>query len=169
MREREYSNTVIEAGISRARAVTREDALKKVERKTDELGRQHRLIVEWDHRSSPALAGILKNNYQQMVSRDQRLKNMFPKVPKPAFRRGKTIKEMLCRAKLPPVKNVSTRAETEGARHGVTRCNKGLGRRGCVECSILTSRPNEVIKSVTIHNTGQIIPVEGKINCKTKG
>ena len=26
-----------------------------------------------------------------------------------------------------------------------------------------------MIKSVRIHNTGQIIPVEGKINCKSKG
>ena len=169
LREREYSQAVIDAGISRARAVPREDALKKVTRKQDELGRQHRLIVEWDHRSSPALAGILRNNYEQMVNRDQRLGRTFPKVPKPAFKRGKTIKEMLCRAKLPTEKKVSTRAESEGARNGVSRCNKGLGRRGCVECSIITSRPNEVVKSVTIHNTNQIIPVEGKINCKTRG
>ena len=36
-------------------------------------------------------------------------------------------------------------------------------------CPFITSRPNEVVKFVTIHNTGQKIPVEGKINCKSKG
>ena len=36
-------------------------------------------------------------------------------------------------------------------------------------CPFIPSRPNEVIKSVTIHNTGQKIPVEGRLNCKTKG
>ena len=33
----------------------------------------------------------------------------------------------------------------------------------------MTSRPNEVVKYVTIHNTGQKIPVEGRLNCKTQG
>ena len=33
----------------------------------------------------------------------------------------------------------------------------------------LISRPNEIVKSVTLYNTGQVIPVKGKINCKTKG
>ena len=95
LREREYREEVIQAGISRAKAVDREDALKKVEKKQEDQGRQHRLIVEWDHRSSPALGNILNNNYQQMVGRDQRLGRTFPKVPKPAFKRGKTIKELL--------------------------------------------------------------------------
>ena len=36
-------------------------------------------------------------------------------------------------------------------------------------CPFITSRPNEVVKFVTIHNTRQKIPVEGKINCKSKG
>ena len=67
------------------------------------------------------------------------------------------------------MKNINTRATDEEARNGVSRCNKGLGRRGCTECSTITSKPAEVIKYVTVHNTKQRIKVEGKINCKTKG
>ena len=36
-------------------------------------------------------------------------------------------------------------------------------------CPFITSRPNQVIKTVKIASTGQEIPVEGKINCKSPG
>ena len=36
-------------------------------------------------------------------------------------------------------------------------------------CPFITSRPNQVIKSVKIQNTGQEIAIEGKINCKSSG
>ena len=164
LREREYSEEVISAGITRAKAVPR-----KVSKQVEEGNRQHRLIVEWERRSSPALAGVLDTNFKEMVSRDQRLGRVFKKVPRPAFKRGKNMKELLCRARLPPVRIVVSRGTTEEARHGLTRCDKGLARRGCVGCPFMTSRPNEVVKFVTIHNTGQKIPVEGRINCKTQG
>ena len=124
--------------------------------------------TEWfDRRSSHALGRILADNYNQMVSRDRRLSKIFPKPPKPGFTRGKNIKELLCRARLPPVRNVNTRAGGELARHGVTRCNKGLARQGCAACPYITSKPNQVIRSVKFHSTGQVIQVEGRINCKT--
>ena len=64
LRMREYSDAVIEAGIARAKAVERADALKRVEKQHgEEGGRQHRLITEYDRRSSPALGGILDSNY----------------------------------------------------------------------------------------------------------
>ena len=166
--ERNYSAAIISAGIDRARAVPREEALKKVARKEDEEGaRQHHLIVEYDRRSSPALAAVLENNYQQMVNKDQRLGRIFPKPPKPTYRRGKNIKELLCRAKVPPRRRgLPTRP---GGQDGLTRCNKGLNRNGCSACPYITSRPDQVVKSVNIHNTGQTVPIEGRINCKLKG
>ena len=91
LREREYIEAVIKAGIARAKEVFRTEALKKVD-KQQEQGieeRQHRLIVEWDRRSSLALAEILERNYQEMVTRDQRLGKIFPKIQRPAFKRGR--------------------------------------------------------------------------------
>jgi hypothetical protein len=157
---------VVQAGIARARAVTRAEALKKVER-PQEPGRQHRLVVTYDRRSSPALGPTLKDNYDQMLRQDQRLGRTFPKVPRPVYKRGKNLKDILCRAKLPPRRPVRTRAAEESNRHGLTRCNKGTTRAGCIGCAYITSRPAEVIKSVTITSTNTVIPVEGRINCKT--
>ena len=72
LQAREYREDVTLAGIARARAVTREEDLKKVVRAEAKGSRQHRLIVEYDRRSSPALSTVLEANYQQMLARDQR-------------------------------------------------------------------------------------------------
>ena len=61
----------IKDGISKAKAITRENALKKVDKKVYEGGRQHRLVTEFDRRTSQALSGILTAKYDQMVLRDQ--------------------------------------------------------------------------------------------------
>ena len=97
------------------------------------------------------------------------VKKIFPKAPRPTHTRGKNIQELLCRAKLPPIRRMNTRATAENAKNGLTRCNKGLNRPSCVCCPFITSRPNEVVKTVTLFNTGLEIVIEGLINCKTKG
>ena len=76
------------------------------------------------------------------------------------------MQNLLCRARLPPVRRMITRAGAEHNRNGVSRCNKGLARTGCEACPFITSRPNEIIKSVTLHSTGEVVPVEGRLNCK---
>ena len=168
LRERHYAEAVIEAGIARARAVTREDALRKVATQ-QEVGRQHRLVVTYDRRSSPALGTILQGNYEQMVRQDLRMGRTFPKAPRPAYRRGKSLKDILCQAKLPPRRVVRTRAAEGANNNGLTRCNRGTTRAGCICCAYITSRPAEVIREVTITSTNTVIPVEGRINCKTTG
>jgi hypothetical protein len=93
LRQREYAETVIEAGISKAKAVPRDEALRKVVRQQGGGGRRHRLVTEFDRRSSPALVGILKANYEQMKDRDQRMGRIFPNPPRPSFKRSKNIKD----------------------------------------------------------------------------
>ena len=171
--ERGYSREVVVAGIQRARSVPRLDALKKVEKEArvsggEEDARQHRLIVEYDRRSSPALAQILKSNYQAACSRDGKLRAMFPNCPKPVFRRGTTLKQLLCKARLPSRRGADTRAGDREVTRGVSRCNRGRGRRQCGACPYLTLRPNQVVKEVRIHSSGETIRIEDKINCKTK-
>ena len=63
---------------------------------------------------------------------------------------------------------MNTRATASKAKNGVSRCNKGLNRNGCVCCPFITSKPNEIIKTVKLFNTGQEIVIEGTINCKTR-
>ena len=104
-----------------------------------------------------------------MVRQDLRMGRTFPKVPRPVYRRGKNLKDMLCRAKLPPKRQVRTRAAEGANRHGLTRCNRGTVRAGCICCAYITSRPAEVIREVTITSTNTVVPVEGRIDCKTTG
>ena len=169
--ERGYALEVIEAGITRAREVPRLEALKKVERKEEGEageGRQHHLIVEYDRRSSPALGQILKNNYEAACNRDARMKALFKKPPKPTFKKGTNLKQMLVKAKLPKARPINTRQGERENRRGVTRCNRGTGRNQCRSCPHLTDSPREVVKEVTIHSTGETIQIQDQINCKTK-
>ena len=68
---RGYSATTVGAGINRARMIDRSEALKQVENRKnlDQGVRQHRLIVEFDRRTSPALGKILENNYEAACAR----------------------------------------------------------------------------------------------------
>ena len=111
----------------------------------------------------------MEEKYTQMIDRDQRLKKNFPKIPRPTFKRGKNIMELLCRAKLPPKRGLLTRREGEAYKNGITRCNKGKSKSGCMACVYLTSRHKEVIWEVKVYNIGEIIPVQGRNNCKTEG
>ena len=168
--ERGYATETVDAGIRRAREVPRREALKKVERGGGESveGRQHRLIVEFDRRSSPALAQVLKNNFEAACNRDTRLRTLFKKPPKPTFRKGTNLKQMLVKARIPKAKPANTRGGERENRRGISRCNRGTGRNQCRACTHLTDHPREVIKEVTVFNSGEKIKVEDQINCRTK-
>ena len=168
LRQRQYREEVIIAGIVKARAVQRGEALEKVMKEQQEVTRQHRLIVQYDRRSSPPVRKILESNYMGMVARDKRMDKIFPCIPRPNFAKGKSIQNIPCKAKLPPRKQVVTRAAAGVIKSGLTRCNKGLARAGCLACPFVTATPNQVIKSVTIPSTKEEIPVEGRITCSTQ-
>ena len=68
----------------------------------------------------------------------------LPTHPDQDLKEEKNMKELLCRAKLPPAKRgFRTRAADQEARHGLTRCNKSLNRNGCAAGPFITSRPNQ--------------------------
>ena len=78
------------------------------------------------------------------------------------------MKQLLCRAKLPQKQTIRTRTSIRENHRGVTRCNKGLGRNNCSVCPILTKNPKAVVKEVKIHSSGEIVKIEGRLNCKSK-
>jgi hypothetical protein len=166
LRERQYEEKVIQAGLEKARRVPREEALRKVVREPE--AKPPHLIVKYDRRSCPAISGILRNNHQAMTSKDRRLGQVFPRPPRAVFERDKNLKDILTRAKLPPARN-ATRHGTQETRHGVTRCNKGKGRRGCAMCPYITDRPAEVVREVKMPPSGQVERVQGRLNCNQGG
>ena len=160
-----YNKEVVEAARLRATLIPRSEALKKVVKGETNDGRQHRLVCRYDRRTGPALRSVMEDSYQAAKARDVRFSRWFPKVPKPAFRRGKTLREELVRAKLTS-KKVRTRAELREGREGVRRCSRGQNSARCQPCSYLTPNPASIVKEVTVN--GKKVRVEDHITCKTE-
>ena len=91
-----------------------------------------------------------------MVSDDSRLKKVFPLPPMICYRRGKNLREVICRAKLPPAR--ARRTDT-----GFKRCRKAA----CSLCPYTGLRQGQILKSVKVSSTGEELPVRGSITCQT--
>ncbi len=163
LRGRQYREDVIAAGIERAKAVTREEALER-RVKVGERKPPH-LICTYDRRTSPALAPILRSHYEGMIRRDRRLKEVFPDSPRPVFKRGPNIKDLLTRAKVPPSRNATCHTSTEQW-DGVTRCSKDNDWSGCVLCPFIMWHHNEVVREVKIKSSKDTVAVKGRFTCK---
>ena len=74
---------------------------------------------------------VRENTYEAASRQDNRLNRWFHESPKPAFRRGKTMRDELVRSKL-LTKSVRTR-EIEQFRKGVTRCMHHTSRQDQVQ------------------------------------
>ena len=96
------------------------------------------------------------------------MRRVFPQPPRAVFERDRNLKEVLTRAKLPPVRN-ATRHSTQERRSGTTRCSKGTGRPGCPMCPFVTDRPSEVIREVRVPSSGEVEQVQGRLTCKEGG
>ena len=163
---RQYSQTVVEAARLRASAIPRSRALAKVERRETNGERQHRLVCRYDRRSGPALRGVMEDSYEAATTRDVRFRRWFPNKPRPAFRRGRTLREELVKARLPSGRVARPRAAARERLEGVRRCSKGLNTARCQCCSILTDTPAGVVRSVVVN--GRELKVEDAITCKTE-
>ena len=161
---RQYPRDVVEAAKLRAAAIPRSRALEKVEKRETNGERQHRLVCRYDRRSGPALRKVMEDSYEAASTRDVRFRRWFPNKPRPAFRRGRTLKEELVKARLPSGRGVRT--ATREKREGVRRCSKGQNTARCQCCSILTETPASVVRSVVVN--GKELRVEDPITCKTE-
>ena len=75
------------------------------------------------------------------------------------FKRPPNLKDLLCRAKLPPKRTYSTRIKKPGAR----RCNKP----SCRMCPFMDLERGEVRESITIAHSGETIPIKSAMDCQT--
>ena len=116
-----------------------------------------RAIFQYDRRL-PNLSAIFTKHWRTMVAEDVRLKTAFPQAPMVCYTRGKNVREKLCTAKLPPPR-VRLRGDTDGFR----RCNKS----GCRMCPLTGLAPDQVLKSIKIEHTGEVIEITGKMDCKS--
>ena len=86
--DRDYRPRLINAAIDKARAVPREEALKKVVRPVS--SDRPVLVIQFDPRM-PSLSGIVHKHWRSMVAADPYLKQVFPLPPIIAYKRPKNI------------------------------------------------------------------------------
>ena len=94
------------------------------------------------------------------------MRKVFPKAPRVVNKRGKNMKEMLCRAKLPPEpKSIRTRAASSARRSGFRRC----GKPRCPMCPFTgeASGGVRVIKEVVVNSSNTTLTLQHSMTCQT--
>ena len=94
---RDYRPKVVDAAIAKAKAIPRERALQKVEKKESD-----RVVfaLSFDPRL-PSVSGIFSKHHKVMTDSSPHLKQVFPLPPLVAFRRPKNLRDTLVKAKVP--------------------------------------------------------------------
>ena len=111
--ERKYSKKMVNKELARSREILREEALRRVEKKKEEITRRHKFISVYDPRSLKHMADTLRKNFLAMVETDKLCMKVFKRKILIVNKRGQTLKEKLTRAKLPGRVDLSKeRAET---------------------------------------------------------
>ena len=145
--------------------MVREEELREKSKDDDKI-QTPKLIIEYDPRTTPTFQGILKQNYKGMLDMDSRVGKAFPRCPQVVYKRGKNVKEMLCRAKLPPRLNtMRTRTTASTRRSGFRRC----GKSRCPMCPFTGEAADgrKVVKEVNISSTDTTLTLQQSMTCQT--
>ena len=98
-------------------------------------------------------------------SLDRTLKQVIPKPPMLCYNRPPNIKDLLCRAKLPPKRReASSRRRKPGFRR-FRRCGK---KNNCRLCPFTGLAPGEIKESVNFKHSGEVIPIKSVMDCQTR-
>ena len=107
---RDYPRSLINAAVTRALEIPRQEALKKVVRENN--SKRPIFVVTFDPRL-PSLQKIMKKHWRTMITNDPHLKEVFPSPPLVAYKKPKTIRSIIIRAKVPrfcPDQNMKLKA-----------------------------------------------------------
>ena len=148
--ERDYKPGIIDAAIDRARQISRNDALKKVQ--DNKKNKRPVFVITHDPRL-PSISGIVQKHWRTMVT-DPHLKEVFPEPPLIAYKRPQNVREKIIRAKVPPM------APSRPKRNlpGMNKCSKG-----CPTCDFVKKG-----KKVTAAATQYTAEITTQVDCQTK-
>ena len=146
--DRDYKASIIDAAITKAKAVPRSEALKKVVK--SKTTKRPVFVVRHDPRL-PSIKNIIHKHYRSMTQ-DPYLAEVFPEPPLAAYTRPKNIRDLLIRAKLP--------SKTRQRRKipGMKRC-----KNNCNICPYVN-----VCKSVKSTYTDKTVPLNKEYDCQTQ-
>ena len=97
--ERNYPVRMIDSAMTKARKITRDQALKLVAKPT--TTRRPVFVVTWDPRL-PSIQAITNRHWRTMTMVDPQLQEVYPEPPLIAYKCQKNIKDFLIRANVPP-------------------------------------------------------------------
>ena len=119
--QREFKTGVINAAISKARAITRQVALRWV---LHQAINTRPVFVALYNSRLPSIPKITRQHWQSMVSECNYLKEVFPEPPLVSYKRQRNIIEILVRAKVAPPRQ-------HRIVNGMKKCNC------CLACSYI--------------------------------
>ena len=146
--DRDYRPGIVDAAITKAKAIPRDEALKRVVRpKTSD---RCVFVAPYDPRF-PSFTQITRKHWRTLVQNPQ-MAEIFPKPPLVAYSRPQNIKDKLIRAKLPPISNKPKRIIP-----GMHKC-----KSNCKICPYI--KAEKVLKSTYTKTTVQLTK---HFNCET--
>jgi hypothetical protein len=147
---RGYKKNYIKKAFEKVILIDRKSALKKVEKKSQT---RTVLSLQYDPRL-PNISIILKNFWKAMT-KNPRLKEIFPSPPMITWTRSKNLKDHLIKAKLPK-ENVNRRSERK--KFGFKHCKKD-----CTMCKFSPNFANHVVCS----KTKEKIEIRSNLDCSS--
>ena len=146
--DRDYRPGIIDAAITRAKAIPRSEALKRVDR--SKTTNRPVFVVRFDRRL-PSVTQITKRHWRTMVQ-DPYLKSVFPEPPLIAYTRPQTIRDKLIRAKVPPENSRPKRII-----QGMHKCGKN-----CDICPYV--KTGKIIKA---KHSKEVVQISKSFDCQT--
>ena len=97
--DREYSPGIIDSAIAKAKAIPRQEALRRVT--GQQITNRPVFVVSFDSRL-PSIPNITRKHWRSMFGQEPYLKSVFPEPPMVAYKRQRNIREAIVRAKVAP-------------------------------------------------------------------
>ena len=146
---RSYAPKVVDDAFARVITISREEALKKVDKKPN----ARKALVTTFHPGLPSIAKVLRRHHEVMLQEDVTMKAVFPAPSLVCYKRHKSIRDMLIRSK------VSLKRHTRKKPVGFKKCKKS--GRACMMCLHGTEAAN----SHKCHRTGKVWNIQSPIDC----
>jgi hypothetical protein len=149
LQQRGYSNNIITGAFTRLTTTNRQEALKKVSREKISNDKVT-FVIPFDPRL-PKISEIASRHFNLLKS-DKSCEKIFKAGVQVAYKRHQNIREILCRATVPPLKQRTSTRENLGWR----TCHK-------LPCSACTYSRN--MSSFKVKATGKIKEINQIITC----
>ena len=127
MFSRSYHPKVINDAFERVCQLTREEALKKVERK-EEKAKRETLVITY-HPALPSISKTIQKHHKVMVSQSKYLQRIFSRPSLVAYKRPKNLADLLIRAKV-------DNKRSERKKNGFVHCDRAC--MACIQCERAT-------------------------------